>query len=499
VTENLSQRVAIGIAWMTSARAGVRILGLLSTLVLARVLVPADFGIVAMATAVAAGLELLTLFGFDVALIQRKELSRDDYDSAWTLNVILGLVVGLGLILISEVAAEFYREPRLDAVLDIFGAKFVLRSAANPGMVDFRRAMQFRQEFYQQILPKFAGLLLTIPLAIVFRSYWALIAGTVFTEFAATLLSYIMHPHRPRPCLTRAHGLFRFSRWLLINSLTSFIRNRGATFIIGRTLGTSPLGIYTLAYEISNLPTTEMVAPINRVLYPTYVRVVDDPVRLRESFTSTLGLIAITTLPASVGIAAVADPLVRVMLGPHWLPAIPLISLLALSGSGNALQTNTGSLQNALGQPHYSTLTGILHLLTLMPLIWFATERFGLPGTAWAYFIHTWTIAIGTTYGIVLNSTPIRTVDVLGACWRPAAASLVMYAAVRGYLTLFSLETAHTPALIAILLSSVALGAVTYLAGVTGLWFLRGRPEGSEAAVWRRIRNLPGLRRLVRH
>ncbi|MEZ5564339.1 MAG: oligosaccharide flippase family protein, partial [Gammaproteobacteria bacterium] len=108
MSENLNSRVARGIAWMGSARAVVRVLGLLSTLVLARLLVPADFGIIAMATSIAAGLELLTLFGFDVALIQRKSLTRDDYDTAWTLNTLMGLGLALLLVLTSGLAADYF-------------------------------------------------------------------------------------------------------------------------------------------------------------------------------------------------------------------------------------------------------------------------------------------------------------------------------------------------------------------------------------------------------
>ena len=167
-----------------------------------------------------------------------------------------------------------------------------------------------------------------------------------------------------------------------------FLRNRSADLIIGRALGPASLGIFSIAYEVSNLPSSEMVAPINRVLFPSYVQLAGDLNRLRGAFRATLGLIALIILPASTGLAAVAEPLVRVMLGDKWLGTIPIISLLALAGASTVLQSNTGSLHNALGQPRMILLTGVIQVALLLPMLLFSTFRFGLDGTAWALLAH---------------------------------------------------------------------------------------------------------------
>jgi PST family polysaccharide transporter len=499
VTGELNRKVAFGIAWMAGARAAVRALGLISTLVLARLLVPEDFGIIAMATSIAAGLELLTLFGFDMALIQRKALTRDDYDSAWTLNTLLGLGVAALLVLGAGAGAAFYREPRLETVITLLAIQYAVKNAANPGTVDFRRNLDFRWEFVTQVIPKLGGVVLTIPLAFWLRDYRALIAGMILTSFVSCGMSYVVHPHRPRPCLKGAGELFRFSRWLLLNNLITFFRNRGSTFIIGRIMGSSSLGIYGLAYEVSNMPTTEMVAPINRVLGPTYVKVREDPDLLRSTFRSTFGLITILILPVSIGLAAVADPLVRVVLGDKWLATIPLISLLAFSGAGNLMQTNTGSVHTAIGQPRFITLTGLIHVSTLLPAIIFGTRHFGLVGAAAAYALHTWILGIWTTYAILFRTTPIRREDVLGPCWRPVLGSAVMYLLVRSFLWLFPGHDSLAASLVA-LVAATLLGVASYLAVVLGLWMAAGRPDGSETALLWRIRKVltrlrPGRRR----
>ncbi|MBN8279363.1 MAG: lipopolysaccharide biosynthesis protein [Gammaproteobacteria bacterium] len=486
---DLNRKVAFGMAWMAGARVAVRALGLVSTLVLARLLVPADFGIIAMATSIAAGLELLTLFGFDMALIQRKTLTRDDYDSAWTLNTMLGIGMATLLVLGAGAGAAFYREPRLEPVIMLLAIQYAVKNAANPGTVDFRRNLDFRWEFVSQVIPKLGGVVITIPLALWLRDYRALIAGMILTTVVSCIMSYTVHPHRPRPCLKGAGELFRFSRWLLINNLITFFRNRGSTFIIGRIMGTASLGIYGLAYEVSNMPTTEMVAPINRVLGPTYVKVRDNPDVLRSTFRSTFGLITILILPVSIGLAAVADPLVRVVLGDKWLATIPLISLLAFSGAGNLMQTNTGSVHTAIGQPRYITLTGMIHVLTLLPAIIIGTHQFGLIGAAGAYALHTWILGIWTTYAILFRTTVIRREDVLAPCWRPICGSVVMYLLVRGFLWLYPGHGSTAQALLA-LVAATLIGLVAYVSVVLGLWVLAGRPDGSETSLLWRFRKL---------
>ena len=490
---SFTRKVALGVAWMTSARALVRLMGLVSMIVLARLLNPTDFGIVAMAMAVAAGLELLTLFSFDMALIQRKEMTRALYDSAWTLNFLMGVGLAAALAVAAGPVAVFYREPRLDTVMLIIGAKYIIDGAINTGTVDFRRNLDFQSEFVLQLVPRIAGILVTIPLAFWLSDYRALLAGMLFGASIACMMSYVMHPHRPRWCLSEARGLIRFSRWLLLNNFVGFLWNRGADFIIGRALGPASLGIYSLAYEVSNLPSTEMVAPINRVLFPSYVQLADDFERLREGFRATLGLIALVILPASIGLAAVAEPLVRVVLGNKWLETIPLISLLAVAGAGTVLQSNTGSVYNALGQPRMIALTGAIHAALLIPMILFATYTFGLIGTAWAVLVHSLALGMTTTYGIFLRTTPIRLADVLQACWRPIIACAVMFGSVRVFLAALEPYRDFIWTLGA-LLAACAIGVLTYAAAIALLWLVAGRPQGAETMVlgyiepvWRRL------------
>ena len=182
MTGSLKRRVATSIAWMTSARAAARLIGLISTLVLARLLTPADFGIVAMAMSIAAALELLTSFSLDSALVQERHIQRSHYDTAWTLNLLMAVALAVALALSAGLTASFYREPRLEHLMYFIGLKYIIDNALNPGTVDFRRNLAFEREFVMQVGPKLTSIFITVPLAFWLRDYRALIAGMLFAS-----------------------------------------------------------------------------------------------------------------------------------------------------------------------------------------------------------------------------------------------------------------------------------------------------------------------------
>jgi lipopolysaccharide exporter len=480
MSSGLRNKVATGVAWMVFARFGVRVLGLCSTLVLVRLLTPADFGIVAMAMVVAAGLEILTMFSFDMALVQTKDIRREHYDSAWSLNMLLGIGLAAVLALLALPVSAFYKEPRMVPVMLVLSVKYLLDFAANPRTVDFRRNLEFRPDFALQIGPKVASVLVTIPAALWFEDYRALLLGMLSGSVIGLVLGYAMRPYRPHWCLTEAAGLFRFSRWLLLNNVVNFLRTRSADLVIGRVLGASSLGLYAIAYEVANLPSTEMVAPINRVLFPSYVQLAGDPERLRGAFRSSLGLLTLVILPVCVGLAALAEPLVKVLLGAKWLEAIDLIRLFALAGAAMVLQATTGSVYNALGKPRYIALTAGLHASTLIPMILYGATQHGVLGVAWAVLIHSYCIAMGMTYALFVWSTPVRWSDAAQACWRQVIGAVALFAALWPLLDALGPTDGFLGNLARLIAGTVAGGAV-YLVVVFGLWALLGRPVSAES------------------
>ncbi len=483
---HLGRKVAKGAAWMVLFKVGERSLSLVSTLVLARLLVPADFGVVAMATVMIGALELFTAFSFDVALIQNPAVTRAHYDTAWTFNVLFGAATAAVLVLLAPFAARYYGEPRVQPVLYCLAAGTLVQGFENIGIVAFRKDLQFHKEFLYRIARKLAGFVVVLPAAFLLRSHWALVLGMLATSAGSVAMSYTVHPYRPRFSLATGGQLFRFSRWLLVNNMLFFLRDRGADLLIGRVAGPVQLGSFVVAREISNMPTSELVAPMNRAIFPGLARQASDLDALRRSFLDSLSIIWVLALPAGVGIAATADLIVRVMLGPNWLSAIPVIQVLAIYGAVMIVHGNGGYVYISLGRPRILTATTTVYVCVLAILVTTLASRWGVVGAAWAFLIAS-LLQLPVTYLTLLHVSGLRAGTLLLAVWRPVVATLAMGAVVA--LAANRLETpAQTLPEVRALLMLMALGAAIYVPTLLGLWIAAGRPAGAERICLDRVR-----------
>ena len=472
------RQIAKGAGWMVLFKFTERGLGLISTLILARLLVPHDFGVVAMAMSVIAVLELMGAFSFDLALIQNANAGRDQYDTAWTFNLLFALVSALLLVVLALPMAHFYSEPRLESVMYWLALGMAVQGFENVGVVAFRKDMRFDKEFKYLFGKKIASFAVTVPLAFMLQSYWALVIGTIVGRAAGTILSYVAHEYRPRFSLAARSELFHFSKWMLLNNMAAFFRNRSADFIVGRFGGPHALGLFSLAYEISNLPTTELVAPINRAVFPGYAKMSHDVAALRKGYLDVAAIVALLSLPAAFGIAAIAPLLVPVFLGANWLETIPVIQVLAVYGALVAIQNNNGPALLALGKPQVVTGLAALSGILLIPALIFMTQRHGVIGAAWASF-GVALVMIPVNYVFIFRALGLRTSQVLREIWRPILSTSVMTAGVQWFVAGLA-DTSHLGVQVAHLLCAIAIGVAIYPVVSWVLWQLSGRPPGAE-------------------
>jgi O-antigen/teichoic acid export membrane protein len=477
---DVNRKMAAGIAWMSLMRLGVKGLGLISTVVLARLLVPGDFGLVAMAMSVVSGLELFRAFSFDVALIQKSDADRSYYDTAWTLNVLFGVALALILLGITPFAAEFFKEPRLQVVMQLIALGVFVSGFENIGVVAFRKDLDFRKEFLLRVVQKACSTAICLSFAFLLKNYWALVIGTVADNILGVLITYVAHPFRPRFSLAMSRHLVSFSKWLLATNVLYFFRDRGADYVLGRVAGASTLGLFTISVDIANLPTAEIIAPINRAVLPAYAKMAHDLEQLRQGFLNVIGFVLALALPAGFGIAVTSDLIVNVLLGTKWAAAAPTISILAISGAINALQTNSGVVHYAMGRPRTVATMSMVHVLFLFPSVVWAAYYYGAIGIAWANLAAIVAI-VPANFWIVLRRLHLSIPRLLAVAWRPIVATGVMYV-VTGYV--IALCASLT---LATLLFSIAAGAAAYFATLMALWFIAGRPSGPEQTVTNKV------------
>lgn len=460
----------------------VRLIGLISTMILARLLLPEDFGLIAIASMVFGTIEIMGVFSFDLALIRDEKMERSRYDSAWTLGVIRGFVVALLLALIAPAAAIFFQDPRLESVIYVLCIASILEGFQNIGTVDFQKNLEFHRVFLLRIIQKVAATITTVVLAVLWQDYWALVAGIMVGRVSALILSYSMHPYRPRFARSEWRSLFDFSKWLLIRNMLLYANKRIDEFMLGRLFGTYVLGIYTVGKEIALLPSSELMAPMQRALFPGYARLAGDRDRLRRAYLRTVAMILMIIAPCAVGLALVAKPLVIVLLGEQWIEAIPILKILALVGLLGIGDTGVTAVLLALGKPQYLLYISLGDLMCRVPLMMGGAYLGGVVGVAYGLLVTTMITQM------VRALTISRTLDlqkavVFRTTWRTPIAIVTMVMALKGFWMMVSL-LGFTGTPIINLIGSVVVGAAAYITAHLGLWYAVGCPEGAESHVF---------------
>lgn len=490
--DNLLQKTAGGAGWTIGWRATTRFLGFFSTLVLARLLVPADFGIVALGMSFSRAIDVFADLGVQDALIRQSEPVRATYDTAFTINVVRGVFTAAAIGAAAHPFAVFLDDPRLRYVVWALAAAVVLDALENVGVADFRRHFAFRREFQLSIVPRIAQVVTTFGLALLWRNYWALVVGILVQNMLATAASYIMHPYRPRLSLRGWNDIIGFSFWTWLIGMSRMIKGRGITLIVGATLNTTTLGIYTIGAEIAALPELELIAPLCRVCFSSFSAVRRAKADVAETFLRITSATLVIALPASIGISAIAAPIMALAFGAKWLIATPVVQILAaacvFSVPGRVSWTLFSAFALLRSLFWVGAVMSAVQLLLLVPFIGY----WGLSGAAVATALGM--LAEQATYtAIAFRRFSIRPTDLLHRTWRCLLATCAMAACLIAAGYGWEPGDPGTIYTISQLLLVSFLGASVYTAVLLGLWIAGGRPAGPEADV------LELLRRAVAH
>jgi O-antigen/teichoic acid export membrane protein len=467
--------MARGSAVMIVMRWSMRLIGVVSTMILARLLTPQDFGVVAMATIFVGFIELFSFMSFDLALIRIPEPDREDYDTAWTLQAILGALLSLLILAFAPVAAWYFSEPRLATVVRLLAANTFLQGLSNIGLADFRRNLDFQRDLRFNVYSRLIVFVATMAVAIPVRNYWALVTGLIVGNTARLVLSYAMHPFRPRLGLTRSREILSFSSWMLLFHVGTYFRNRLDTILVARLTAANSVGLYHVASELSAMPTNELVVPTGRALFPAYAQLAGEPQALRAAFRAVLGFFFTVVLPLCAGTMVVAPFLVRVVLGEQWVEAAPLVSMLTFAGGFNAISHVIGTFHAAHGRERFSALLTWINVGILVPTLLLGGTYWGVPGIARGRVLVSCLILALAVYSVA-GTTVVTGKDIFQVFWRPALSASIMAAILVGV----RVELANP---LASLIANSVVGVCSFMAVSYGLWWLSGRPASVESIV----------------
>ena len=466
----------------------VNALGFLSTLVLARILSPADFGLVSLATALLAIFSAVTEMSLASALIRHGNPTDEHFHTVWTLNLGRGVLIGLAFALAGYPASLVYGEPRIIPVMLALGAGLAVSGLANPRMALFARALSFKQEFIVSVAEKLASFIAAVTAAVLLRSYWALVAGAVAMQVTRVATSYLIVPYSPRFSWKHVRELLSFSVWVTLGTTVDSMNGRIDQLLMGFLLGRQELGYYTVGDTIASLPTREATAPLSAMLLPAFSHVRGDQVRLREAYTSAQTLISAVAFPVAFGLPLIAGPFVRLTLGEKWASGVLVVQIISIVIGLQTLSSAVKPMAFALGATREYFFRDLLYFCVRLPFVVGGLVIAGLPGLLYARLL-VGLIAIYINMRLVRSLIGISAFAQLMANWRALLSVALMWSAVMGVHVRSGIPESGREAVVAIALS-VIVGAFTYVVATLVLWWLAGRPNGPEHEILRVVRRV---------
>jgi O-antigen/teichoic acid export membrane protein len=457
----LTQRARKGVFWVGVVTLGSKLLTVLTTILLARILVPSDFGLMAVAGVVVSALAIFTDLGMGAAIIHSRRDRQQMASTAFFIVPGVGIILYTIAFLTAHPLAVILGSPDATNIIRLVSLNILFASFGLVPSVLMEKDMAYRRKVVPDLLPTIVYVIVALTLAreyhlgaysmalaLVAQGFLGLILNWLFAGWVPSLVFY--------PSIARE--LLAYSKNVLGGTIILYLTTNMDNAFVNRTSGSSALGVYTLAYNVANLPATHVADVFGRVLFPSFVELNRDSARLRQAYIRALTIVVVVTFPLLTGIAAMSDPFVHVVLGPKWLAMIIPLQVLTIFAALRVVAGPTGSLFLAVGRSTYILYNGVVGIslqavcLTVALVVW----HLGVPGAAWAVSIASVLNAFFVGYWLH-KVVPFNVLPVVPRALRLVSPSLVMGAVVYWL-------ARQLPYSFWSLLTEIAAGAAVYLA-----------------------------------
>lgn len=369
--------------WKGVQMVSIKLIFLLRTIVLARLLVPDDFGLLAISLVAVEFLMVITNLGMIPALVQKPESEEAHYNAAWTAGMVRGLFVTTAVFFAAPFIANLFQEPRALPLIQAVALRPTLEAAASIKLAKLTRDLHFRTLTVARLADAITNTTLSIVLAPVW-GVWALIVGSLAGPLVYTGMSYWLAPHRPRISFdwTAIRPLIRFGRWIFFTGVIAMAGRTAMQMILSRQLGVAELGLYFLAAKLAFLPTDVSEEVVNSVAFPLYANLQDNAPQLARAYRAILVAMIALVFPVCVLLFTLTPALVTYVLGPRWSETAPLIRVLALVNIVGLVGQTVVPILNGTGRPYRVMLVECWQSSLLIVLVSPLIARFGVLGAA---------------------------------------------------------------------------------------------------------------------
>jgi PST family polysaccharide transporter len=460
VTMSLAVRTMRGIFWSGSAQLLRQLLQVGITALLARLLAPADFGLIGMVVVVTGFVALFGELGFGPALVQKRELTAAHLSTALTVTVVNGLVLMLLVVAAAPLVASFYDEARLVPLVGALALTFPFNGLGVVPLNLLQRRMEFGRVALIEVLSVVTAGTLAVILAFQGLGVWSLVGNILALSLTSSVLAWLFIRCWPGLSFDRAafDDLLRFSAPVVGSTVLTYGARNLDNLLIGRFLGATALGYYGRAYRLMLYPVQNISWVLGRVLFPAFSELQHDRAKVRDQYLRTIRFISLVTFPLMAGMAVVAPELTRVVYGPRWERTIGLVRILSLVGALQSIGTTIGPVCLSQGRSDVLFRWNLLSvpvvcLALVLGLGW------EIEGVAWAYGSASLALWY-TSHAMTNRLINLRMSEFLGALVPPALGATVMAGVIQAMRLILSPSGRWTDA--HALALWVSLGAAVY-------------------------------------
>ncbi|HPP75445.1 MAG TPA: lipopolysaccharide biosynthesis protein [Armatimonadota bacterium] len=380
----LGRNIITGVGWTFSSAVTVRAMQFLVTVVLARLLAPSAFGLFALGTMIITAITLFRDLGLGQSLIYHKTDVQKNAETTFLMSAVFGLLSWGAVFVASPLLAKLFGGPDLIWPLRVMSFSVVLTSLATVPSVLLEKELEFKKRALPEFAMGISYAAAALILAVKGFGVWSLVGGHLAMSAASLIVTWLVAGWKPAASFHResAKKTLNFGKHLMAASvlfLAFFYIDHAA---IGRWLGVTALGYYSIAFTICNLPATNITHVVNKVMYPTYSKLNEDMAALRKAYTRTVKSIAMLSFPIACWLFMASEDFVLGFFGPKWSPAIPLFKILALYGMFRSIGATAGSVFMAVGEPKWVYRLNFLQIAIAAPLVYPVAIKFGTIGVA---------------------------------------------------------------------------------------------------------------------
>jgi O-antigen/teichoic acid export membrane protein len=394
ITLNLKKRAIKGMGWVGLVTFITRASRFLVTLILAKLLVPGDFGVMAIGLLVVNILILFREVGVGAALIQKQDDVEKAASTAFILIIGVSGILFVGTCLLSNLIVTFFNRQVSDKIICLLAFSIVISAFSKTHFLQLQKSLDFKKAAVPEIVGVIGYSLVTILLAWLNYGVWSLVFGYLISELLRTLMLIIVTPWQPRLefNMRAARELFGFGKYVLGSTLTIYLFNNLDQIFIGRFLGPKLLGFYNLGYRTANLPAQNISNIIGRVMFPVYSLLQTQEDKFRDTYLKTIKYVTILAIPVAFAVFVIGPHLFRVLYGHKWDGSIPVLQILSLYGLFRCFGSLTGSVFMAKGIPRWLWYISGIQVAIVLPFTYVVCYYFGIVGIA---SLFTFSIAVG--------------------------------------------------------------------------------------------------------